>query len=885
MAAHQKSHSNADTIHLGDLASATNVRLLEKIASTLDFDEVLRRVIEYAVQLSRADEGSLLLLDKHTGELYIRAAKGLGEEYVRTFRQKVSDDNVAGRVILTGRPVLIGPESGLSEQIKIKTGYLAESVLSLPINHESITHGVLSVYIKGNRRTFTRRHLSLLEPLAKNAAIAIENARRYQETNQLLGDAYTLFEIAELFTETHELDELLHLIASLTLGRIEPADRVVIHLLDPLTKRLERNVRIPPDENASDHPRGFAIGQGIAGRVLQENRPANISDVKNDERFEMRGISSGSLLVAPISKRSTCIGTISVASPEKTAFKARDERFLTSLANLAAVAIENARLYDQQAQLLRERQERLEIVERRNRELNSLREVLGALQSTLSLPEVLGHITNGVVSGLNYRAVMLSTIDEVNKLLVVKEFALQHKLAIQGLVEKSEQLTGQKLVGNRASLEQDLGNIGIQVCLERRARVTYSLYDIFIPVVGQKMCAIIQKMFRLSTFAVLPIKSEEHLFGVLYAGTGREQILDEDLEALQAFANQAALAIQNARQFEHIHERLRRRVRELQSVQDIDRLISSTANLEMMLRNILDMGLKLVGAEYGNIVLANPETGALVPKVSYPAGAVSIEAYEPGLTAWVAQERETARIADLSQTPWGDTRRNPEVRSELAAPILLGEELVGVINMGSPRINAFTEEDESLLDILATQTAVAIQTAQYYQELEEVRTRSAEAERIAAMSDMATNMVHNINNSVGAIRVLVQQIRQKVCSDTLTTAYLEERLAGIETSADKTLEMARNIRNPFRTQPTELVDINKCIRDTLSSLAPLLTNIELLLHLEENLAPVTATHQFRGIPTHQTRFVLGQCLMIRARVVMFHRIILKYIRWMLDRIR
>jgi GAF domain-containing protein len=594
-------------------------------------------------------------------------------------------------------------------------------------------------------------------------------------------------------------------------------------------------------------PSGFAIGEGVAGRVLQENRPINVSNIGDDPAFISRGVTFGSLLVAPISWRSACIGTISVASQHPHAFTRRNERFLTSLANLAAIAIENARLYEDQVQLYEDSQEQLAKVERRNRELNSLRDILGALQSTLSLPEVLAQVATGVVEGLNYRAVMLATIDEANQLLTVKELALEPLFAQTDLRERAEKMAGQKLLGSSASLQENQNNLGIQVCLDGEARVTQTLADLFQPILGADVSQTIQDLFHLKMFAVMPIKSESRLFGVLYAGTERTEIEGPHLEALQAFANQAALAINNARQFEYMHERLRRRVKELQGLQDIDRLISSTADFERMLHSILEVSLKLVDAECGNIALMDKKLGQLLPKACYPPESILTEQYHQGLTAWVARQRKTIRIRDLTRTAWRNVYQDIEVRSELAVPILVREEVVGVINMGSSAVGAFTEEDESLLDILATQTAVAIQMTRYYQELEKTRQRSYEAERLAAMSDMASNMVHNINNSIGAIRVLVQQIRFKANYGSLSPEFLAKKLESIEHSAEKTLEMARNIRNPFQNLATEPTDINKSLRAALQSFEPRPSTLELILELADKLPPVLATQQLEEV--------------------------------------
>jgi len=89
--------------------------------------------------------------------------------------------------------------------------------------------------------------------------------------------------------------------------------------------------------------------------------------------------------------------------------------------------------------------------------------------------------------------------------------------------------------------------------------------------------------------------------------------------------------------------------------------------------------------------------------------------------------------------------------------------------------------------------------------------QQVEAERIAAMADIAGNMVHSINNTVGAIRPLIQQIEMKLGDSELSEAYLLEKLEKIRRNADRTLDVARQIRRPFRSIRPEPIDVNQSI--------------------------------------------------------------------------
>jgi two-component system phosphate regulon sensor histidine kinase PhoR len=155
----------------------TLTRLGRTITGTLDLDHVLTAVVEAAVELTGAEEGSLLLLDEETGELYMRAARNFQEEFVRTFRIPVSD-TLAGSVIRNGQAVLLDDTTPQ----KIKTAYLVQSLLYVPLSINGHVFGVLGVDNRQNRLPFTEHHTKLLSTLAEYGVIAVENARLYSTT-------------------------------------------------------------------------------------------------------------------------------------------------------------------------------------------------------------------------------------------------------------------------------------------------------------------------------------------------------------------------------------------------------------------------------------------------------------------------------------------------------------------------------------------------------------------------------------------------------------------------------------------------------------------------------------------------------------------------------
>lgn len=143
----------------------------------LDLDEVLKVVVDAAVELTGAEESSLLMLDENTGELYMRAARNVHDDLVNTFRLPVSD-TLAGEVVRTGKPILLDQESPK----KIKTSYLVKTLIYVPLEVQERIIGVLGVANREQQKSFHQRHIALVSALADYASIAIENARLFENT-------------------------------------------------------------------------------------------------------------------------------------------------------------------------------------------------------------------------------------------------------------------------------------------------------------------------------------------------------------------------------------------------------------------------------------------------------------------------------------------------------------------------------------------------------------------------------------------------------------------------------------------------------------------------------------------------------------------------------
>jgi signal transduction histidine kinase/DNA-binding response OmpR family regulator len=176
------------------------------VTSLLDLEQVLDRVVDAATFITQAEEGSLMLLDESSGELYLRSEKNFDEHLARGLRLR-ADDSLAGRVVSTGRPILLASE----ELKKITTAYLVKAMLMVPLRTAgSGVIGALMVANKVSDRAFGERDLHVLTALASYAAVAIDNASLVADLQNEKNKVETILsEVAEVVLVVDEGKRIL----------------------------------------------------------------------------------------------------------------------------------------------------------------------------------------------------------------------------------------------------------------------------------------------------------------------------------------------------------------------------------------------------------------------------------------------------------------------------------------------------------------------------------------------------------------------------------------------------------------------------------------------------------------------------------------------------
>src|SRR6187397_2105578 len=345
-----------------------------EVTSVLDLEELLAKIPQLIARLTRFSAFSVYLLDEKRQELRIGYAVGYPEGVAPTLRLKVGQ-GVVGAAVQEGRPILVN-------DIRREPRYMGPlrnmlSQLAVPLRRKGKVIGALNL-LEATEGAFTDQDEALLRQFAAHVAVAIENARLFRSERQYVDTLETLAEVGREMSSILDLDALLTRIASLT-KRLVDYRTFGILLLDEDTGDLEMKLAVRYGKGAES--KHVKLGEGLVGWAAQHKQPVLVSDVSQDPRYINLVADARSELVIPMLIKDRCIGVFDLESPELDAFTKEHKELLTLLASQAAIAIDNAHLYEE----VRRNEERIE------KELRFAQRVQAAL-----LPQELPKVVPGV---------------------------------------------------------------------------------------------------------------------------------------------------------------------------------------------------------------------------------------------------------------------------------------------------------------------------------------------------------------------------------------------------------------------------------------------------------------------------------------------------------
>jgi phosphoserine phosphatase RsbU/P len=317
----------------------TLFELGREITAVLNLDELLHKIPQLIARITKFQAFAVYLLDPRGEELSIAYAVGYPDDVVWGLRLKVGH-GLVGAAVAEGKPILVNDVHTDPRYVEAVPGSRAEIVV--PLRRKGRVIGALNL-LSDTPGQFTETDEALLRQFGAHVAVAIENARLFEHAREYTHTLETLAEIAREFGAILNLDELLTRIANLA-RRVIDYRTFGILLVNEDTNELEMKVAVRYGDKVNV-PR-VKLGNGIVGYAALHKVAVNVPDVAADPRYIKVVEDARSELVIPLMVHDRCIGVFDLESPELDAFGKSQVEIVTLLASQAAVAIENARLYE-----------------------------------------------------------------------------------------------------------------------------------------------------------------------------------------------------------------------------------------------------------------------------------------------------------------------------------------------------------------------------------------------------------------------------------------------------------------------------------------------------------------------------------------------------------
>ncbi len=330
------------------------VQASTSVASSLDAEKVIRAVAEHITRLLNVEATAILEWNQQTEELTGRTLyvnQNGGSHLPKQDRLRLNSSPLIQDILVNPRPVQINTESSsLDNNQKYLLQRLGlNSLLIIPLTAHTQAIGLALIMDKTTVRVFRDQEITMVQTLGSHAAIAVQNARLYEEAQRQLRLMHLLNEAGKVINSSLDLDQIMQALLAQVNGFLH-VEALSVALADSATNELIFTVA---EGIGSDQIVGLRLpsNKGIAGWVMENVAPALVNDTTNDPRFfrqgdERTGHPTRAIIVAPLQVKGRVLGTIQAINPiDRPNFAEGDLQVLVNLANLASSAIANAQQF------------------------------------------------------------------------------------------------------------------------------------------------------------------------------------------------------------------------------------------------------------------------------------------------------------------------------------------------------------------------------------------------------------------------------------------------------------------------------------------------------------------------------------------------------------
>ncbi len=313
------------------------------IHSTLEPQKALQLIVSEAVRLIHASSGSVVLINPTSGFLEIHASQNLPAAAAR-LKLRVGE-GITGWVARTGKPARVGDVTQDPRYVMARRGVRSELAVPLEVNGE--TRGVLNMD-SDRADAFSTEDQELLQELAVQAAKVIQNTWLYEQLRLKAHLFESLASVSRTINSTLNLDEALQAITR-EAGVLMGARTCSLMMLDESREWLDLRASYGAGKAYINKPR-LAVGDSLLGVVVRRKKPMQVANVQESSRYQHVEVARReglvSLLSVPLIFAGQAIGALSIYTGRPYSFSNEEISILSALAELSAIAIEKARLYE-----------------------------------------------------------------------------------------------------------------------------------------------------------------------------------------------------------------------------------------------------------------------------------------------------------------------------------------------------------------------------------------------------------------------------------------------------------------------------------------------------------------------------------------------------------
>lgn len=613
-------------------------------------------------------------------------------------------------------------------------------LIGVPIHAGNrVVRGAIVVLFDSQAASLDESH-ALLDTFGATASFALEHSGARIEKGHAEREYSLLQKTGRALVLSLDPERVLHDVLEIVRDELG-VTRCAVLLIDGKTRELvvrkavgygvQQGTAIPMD-------------RGITTRVTQRGVAEIVSDVLLDPDY-VSGVPGGrSEMAAPLLLGEEVIGVIDVESTEADAFRERELRILEMLAVQLASAVRNAELHEQ--------------VQRRARRMSLINEAGRALTEVMVPDVLLGKILRLARDALSFSHCAIALRDKQSGDLLVRA-AVGYGEIIGKRIPAGQGVSAEVVRTGRPLLVPD-------VLRDER----------YVPgVVGGR------------TEMVAPIITDGEVIGTVDAESPEVNAYDEeDLELLAAFAAQAGTALRNARLLDKLEQRGAR----LAVIHRVSQTLATVLDPDQVLDEILRLARGALAFSRSAIVLVDHENQDLVVRAALGYGDVIGKRLplQGSVTGTVVQTGEPLLVPDVNEDP-RYIEGSIGAACEMAAPLRVRGEVIGVIDAESERIGWFGESDLELLSVFAVHAATAIHNARLFRRLEEanhaLRASLREMERLNQELESSARQIRD-NNLM--LERQVQQLRALHRAGKAMTATLD-----LDQTLDAILAMTRDI--------------------------------------------------------------------------------------------